>query len=82
MTDDFSKGRRGPVVRPDSGKVRITIRLDPEIIEHFKGIVLEAGSGNYQTLINDVLLEHVRGSGQSLEKKLRRIIREELKKAS
>ncbi len=82
MTDDFSKGKRGAVVRPDSGKVRITIRLDPEIIEHFKNIVLDAGGGNYQTLINDVLVEHVRGSGQSLEKKLRRIIREELKKAS
>jgi uncharacterized protein (DUF4415 family) len=82
MTDAFSKGKRGAVVRPDSGKVRITIRLDPEIIEHFKNIVLDAGGGNYQTLINDVLVEHVRGSGQSLEKKLRRIIREELKKAS
>jgi len=82
MTDDFGKGRRGAIVRPDSGKVRITIRLDPKIIEHFKGIVVEAGGGNYQTLINDVLLEHVRGSGQALEKKLRRIIREELKKAS
>jgi uncharacterized protein (DUF4415 family) len=82
MTDDFSKGRRGAVVRPDSAKVRITIRLDPEIIEHFKAIVLAAGGGNYQTLINDVLLEHARGSEQSLERKLRRIIREELKKAS
>ena len=82
MSDDVSKGRRGAVVRPDSGKVRITIRLDPEIIEHFKGIVVETGGGNYQTLLNDVLLEHVRGSGQSLERKLRRIIREELKKAS
>lgn len=82
MTDDFSKGRRGAVVRPESGKVRITIRLDPEIIEHFKSLVLDARGGNYQTLINDVLLEHVRGAGQSLEKRLRRIIREELRKAS
>ena len=82
MSDDFSKGKRGSVVRPETGKVRITIRLDPEIIEHFKGLVLEAGGGNYQTLINDVLLEYARGTDQSLEKRLRRIIREELKKAS
>jgi len=82
MRDDFSKGKRGPVARPDSGKTRITIRLDPEIIEYFKALVLEAGGGNYQTLINDVLLEHVRGTDESLEKRLRRIIREELKKAS
>ena len=82
MTDDFSKGKRGPVVRPDSGKVRITIRLDPEIIDHFKRIVHESGGGNYQTLINDTLREHIRGVDQSLEKRLRRIIREEIKKAS
>ena len=82
MTDDFSKGKRGPVVRPDSGKVRITIRLDPEIIDHFKRIVHESGGGNYQTLINDALREHIRGVDQSLEKRLRRIIREEIKKAS
>ena len=82
MSDDFSKGKRGPVVRADTGKVRITIRLDPEIIEHFKRIVNEAGGGNYQTLINDTLREFVRGTDQVLEKRLRRIIREELKKAS
>ena len=82
MTDEFSKGKRGAVVAPDTGKVRITIRPDPEIIDHFKRIVHEAGGGNYQTLINDALREYIRGSDQSLEKRLRRIIREELKKAS
>ncbi len=82
MSDDFSEGKRGAVIRPDSGKVRITIRLDAEIIDTFKRRVGDAGGGNYQTLINDVLREHVRGSEQSLEKRLRRIIREELKKAS
>ena len=82
MTDDFSKGKRGAIVRSDAGKVRITIRLDPEIIDHFKQLVDQAGGGNYQTLINDVLVEHVRGTDRALEKRLRRIIREELKKAS
>jgi len=78
---EFSKGRRGAVVRPESGKVRITIRLDAEIIEHFKRRVHDLGGGNYQTLINDVLKQHVRGEDQALEKRLRRIIREELRKA-
>ena len=82
MSDDFSKGKRGPVVRADAGKVRITIRLDPEIIDHFKRVVNEAGGGNYQTLINETLREHIQGGGEALEKRLRRIIREELKKAS
>jgi uncharacterized protein (DUF4415 family) len=78
---EISKGSRGPVVRPESGKVRITIRLDAEIIEHFKRRVNDLGGGNYQTLINDVLKQHVRGEDQALEKRLRRIIREELRRA-
>ncbi len=80
MTGEFSKGKRGAVVQTDAGKVRITIRLDQEIIDHYKNLVEAAGGGNYQTLINNALLEKVRGADQLLEKKLRRIIREELKK--
>jgi uncharacterized protein (DUF4415 family) len=29
---DFSKGRRGAVVAPPSGKTRITIRLDDDVL--------------------------------------------------
>ena len=82
MSEDFGKGKRAAVVRADSGKVRITIRLDGEIIEYFKKLVNGSGGGNYQTLLNDALRDYVRGSEQSLEKRLRRIIREELRKAS
>ena len=52
MSENFSKGKRGPVIKPDPNKVRITIRLDGGIIEHFKSQVHSAGGGNYQTLIN------------------------------
>ena len=82
MTDDFSNGKRGAVIRPDPNKVRITIRLDSDLIEHFKNQVNEAGGGNYQTLINNALREHVETDKEDLEKRLRKIIREELKKAS
>jgi uncharacterized protein (DUF4415 family) len=81
MSEDFSKGKRGAIVRPDPNKVRITIRLDADIIEHFKNIVLGAGGGNYQTLINDALREHIQAQDKGLEKALRKVIREELKKA-
>jgi len=81
MSEDFSKGRRGPVVKPDPNKVRITIRLDANIIEHFKSIVHDAGGGNYQTLINDALRDHIQAQDKGLEKALRKVIREELKKA-
>lgn len=33
---DFSKGRRGPAVRVPSEKVRVTIRLDRNIIDWFR----------------------------------------------
>ena len=80
MSEDFSKGKRGPVVKPDPNKVRITIRLDADIIEHFKKIVHKAGGGNYQTLINDALREQINAHDRGLEQALRKVIREELKK--
>ena len=39
---DFSRGRRGAVVPPGGNKVRITIRLDRDIVEWFKA---QAGPG-------------------------------------
>ena len=81
MSEDFSKGKRGPIVKPDPNKVRITIRLDADIIEYFKNIVREAGGGNYQTLINEALREHILAQDKGLEKTLRKVIREELKAA-
>jgi uncharacterized protein (DUF4415 family) len=81
MSEDFSKGKRGPVLKPDPNKVRITIRLDADIIEYFKDIVHEAGGGNYQTLINDALREHLQIRDKGLEQTLRKVIREELRAA-
>ena len=82
MSEDFSKGKRGAVIRPDPTKQRITIRLDADIIEHFKGLVHAAGGGNYQTLINDALREYIEAHDRKLEETLRKVIREELLKAS
>ena len=77
---DFSHGRRGPVIPAQAGKTRITIRLDTDIVEWFQQQVESAGGGNYQTLINQALREHVTERRQPLEKLLRRIIREELRR--
>ena len=81
MSEDFSKGIRGPVIGADPGKVRITIRLDADIINHFKRKVLDAGGGNYQTMINDALRRHIAEEVRPLEDTLRRVIREELSQA-
>jgi len=77
---DFSKGKRGPVIAPDPSKVRITIRLDEDVIDWFREQVNAAGGGNYQSLINKALREYIEHRTEALEKTLRRIIREELKK--
>jgi uncharacterized protein (DUF4415 family) len=77
---DFSKGKRGAVVPPEPGKTRITIRLDNEILRHFRKRVHEMGGGNYQSLINDALREHIRRGG--IEAAVRRAVREELRGAS
>ncbi|MCC7198197.1 MAG: BrnA antitoxin family protein [Gammaproteobacteria bacterium] len=78
---DFYKGKRGPVVPIAKGKSRITIRLDDEVLEWFKAQVESAGGGNYQTLINAALVEHIRREAEPLEKTLRRVLREELRRA-
>ena len=80
-TYDFSKARRGAVVKTPPGKSRITIRLDDDLIEWFKAEVHAAGGGNYQSLINEALREHMKRKLEPLEATLRRILREELRNA-
>jgi len=77
---DFSNGKRGPVIEPDPNKVRITIRLDEDIIDWFREQVNAAGGGNYQSLINKALREYIESRPEVLEKVIRRVIREELRK--
>ena len=75
---DFSKGKRGAVVQMDPNKLRITIRLDADVVQWFKDQVRQAGGGNYQTVINQALREHVERQKEPLEELFRRVLREEL----
>jgi uncharacterized protein (DUF4415 family) len=75
---DFSKARRGAVIPPSGNKVRITIRLDKDIVAWFKSRVEESGRGNYQTLLNNALREYIMHRDEPIEKVLRRVVREEL----
>lgn len=79
---DFSKARRGAVVPPSRNKVRITIRLDRDVIDWFKSKVEEQGGGNYQTTINEALRAHIDREDQPLEEILRRVVREEIRAVS
>ena len=73
---DFSRAKRGAVIKLDPGKTKISIRLDNRVIEHFRTIVEKAGGGNYQTLINDALVAHIQ-QGSVLDA-VRRVVREEI----
>lgn len=76
---DFSKGKRGAVVRVPKGKTRITIRLDDDLLAWFRRQADLAGGGNYQTLVNDALRQHIARAREPLEATLRRVIREEIR---
>ena len=73
---DFSGAKRGPVVKPEPGKTKISIRLDNSVLEYFRMLVEQAGGGNYQSLINDALLAHIH-QGSMLDA-VRQVVKEAL----
>jgi uncharacterized protein (DUF4415 family) len=77
---DFSKGKRGPVLAVPPGKIRLTIRLDKDVVDWYRDQVESAGGGNYQTLMNQALRESMKRAQEPLEPTLRRVIREELRR--
>ena len=79
---DFSMARRGAVTPPSGNKVRITIRLDRDIVDWFKARVEAQGGGNYQTMLNNALRAYTEQQDGHLEQLLRRVVREELENAS
>lgn len=83
---DFSKGKRGRVVAEppmEPGKVRITIRLDEDLVDYFGALAdRSGGKAGYQTLINSALREYVEGKTPKWEETLRRVIREEVGRIS
>ena len=76
---DFSKAKRGAVIKPGPGKMKISIRLDKHVIEYFRGLVEANGEGNYQTLLNDALVAYIQQ--RSLLDAVRQVVREEISPA-
>jgi hypothetical protein len=73
---DFTRGRRGPVIKVDPGKTKISIRLDNRVLDHFRSIVEQVGEGNYQTLINEALVSYI--AQKSMLEAVRQVVREEV----
>jgi uncharacterized protein (DUF4415 family) len=81
---DMKNARRATEIdhlnRLRTGKTRITIMLDDDVLDAFRRTADEQGIG-YQTLINLALREHL-GRRPVDEEALRRILREELHPAA
>jgi len=73
---DFSQAKRGPVIKPDPGKTKISIRLDKAVIDAFRALADQAGGGSYQTLINDALVAYLHQ--HTVLEAVRQVVREEL----
>ncbi len=77
---DFSNGVRGAVV-DSTGKTRITIFLDNDILEAFRERAAQSGQG-YQTLINETLRANLSPESAPLTVELlRKVLHEELRAA-
>jgi len=79
---DFSQGKRGSVL-PTTGKTRITMYVDDDVLESFRAKAAKEGKG-YQTIINEELRKATTtpattalDSTVTIEV-LRKVIREEL----
>jgi hypothetical protein len=55
--------------------------LDKDVVAWFRTQVENAGGDNYKTLINDTPRQHIARTREALEETLRRVIREEMKRA-
>ena len=78
---DFSKAKRGAIDPTPAGKTKVTLRLDDEILQWFRNQVHNAGGGNYEVLINNVLQIYIAQQQEPLETVLRRVVREKLQQA-
>ncbi len=85
---DFSQGKRAGVIphlaklqaENSKGKVRITTYLDADVLDLLKARG-ESENKGYQTVLNELLRKQFE-TEKPLEDLLRKVIREELKKAA
>ena len=76
---DFTEGKRGAVVPVTTGKTRITIMLDDDVLAFFREQAEAQGIG-YQTLINAELrkaMQPPKGTALTVAS-LRKVLKEEL----
>src|SRR5665647_1944806 len=72
----FTDAKQGVVIPLEAGKTKISIRLDNKVIDDFRAQVERAGTGSYQTLINDALVAFIQQ--RSMIDAVRQVVRDEL----
>jgi uncharacterized protein (DUF4415 family) len=77
---DLSSGQRGAAVSPPP-PARHPIALDADLLRWFQDLAQRNANGDHESLINAVLRDYMCRSGEPLERTLRRVLREELRKA-
>jgi hypothetical protein len=75
----FSSGQHDAALAPPH-EARRLVALDPDVNRWFEDMVARNG-GDPAALINAVLRDYMGRSGEPLERTLRRVLREELRKA-
>ncbi|MBS0376758.1 MAG: CopG family transcriptional regulator [Proteobacteria bacterium] len=66
--------------QPPASQADCSVELDPDLHRWFQDLARCCG-GEATALVNAVLRDHVRRSAEPLERTLRRVLREELRKA-
>lgn len=77
---DFSSDQR-VTTSPDLAALTATIALEHDVRCWFLERAGQSGDAGLGALINAALREHIRRAGEPLERTLRRVLREELRKA-
>jgi len=75
----WSLCKRNPVASALPGRVRITIRIDADILNWSREKVNERGGGDYQTMLNGTLRSCIQYQDKMLEETIRKVIQEELR---
>ena len=77
----FPELSEGRWFQPSRGRRESRSSLDNAVLDWFRSKAHGLGGASYQGIINEALVRHMAATQEPLEGTLRRVIREELRKA-
>jgi hypothetical protein len=76
---DFSNGKRGAIMSPPPGSVKVTLHLDKKLVEQVGKRLNAAGRGSYDMMINQAIREFLERAQETAERP--KAVRTELRRA-